>query len=351
VAPGAGERMPAGVLAAWTRDLLAGAGLERPAAETVAAALVDASLRGTDSHGVARVPTYAERLLARAMNPAPRPSVEREAGAVAVVDADRGPGQVAGVFATDRSVALARRHGVGAVAVRRSNHIGAAGFYALRAARAGCVGLATTNADPWVVPFGGVRPALGTNPIAFAAPAGERVLDVDMATSQVAVNRVLNARDEGREIPPTWGVDAAGRPTTDPEAVTAVVPLGGYKGTGLAIMVEVLSGVLAGAALTGQIAALHTATDRPQDLGHFHLALDPEAFGGRAAFEARLAGLLAELEAAPAAAPGGEVLLPGEPEARERARRERDGVPLTPPVAAGLRALGRRLGVPEPAGG
>jgi LDH2 family malate/lactate/ureidoglycolate dehydrogenase len=343
--------MPAAALQAWTAELLAAAGLDRAGAQTVAEALVDASLRGTDSHGVARVPTYAERLLSGAMNPAPRPRVEREAGAVAVVDGDRGPGQVAGVFATERSVALAREHGVGAVAVRRSNHIGAAGFYAIRAARAGCVGFATTNADPYVVPFGGLRAALGTNPIAFAAPAGDGILDVDMATSQVAVNRVFNARDEGREIPPDWGVDAEGRPTTDPAAVAAVVPLGGYKGTGLGVMVEVLSGVLTGAALTGQVAALHSATDRPQDLGHFHLALDPEAFGGLAAFRERLAGLLAELKAVPPAAARGEVLLPGEPEARERARREREGVPLTAAVSEALRRLSRRLGVAAPDGG
>jgi LDH2 family malate/lactate/ureidoglycolate dehydrogenase len=283
------------------------------------------------------------------MNGDPQPAVERRRGAVAVVDGDRGPGQVAGVVATDLSVELAREHGVGAVAVRRSNHIGAAGFYAVRAAEAGCAALATTNSDPYVIPYGGLRAALGTNPIAFAAPAGDGILDIDMATSQVAVNRVFNARDEGREIPPDWGVDADGRPTTDPAAVSAVVPLGGYKGTGLAVLVEVLSGVLAGAATTGAIAALHEATDRPQDLGHFHLALDPEAFGGLAGFRERLAGLTAELKAVPPSAPDGEVLVPGEPEARERARREREGIPLTAPVAASLRELGRRVGVPDPA--
>jgi LDH2 family malate/lactate/ureidoglycolate dehydrogenase len=342
-------RLPAATLERWTADLLAAAGLERAAAATVAETLVHASLRGVDSHGVARVPVYAERLLAGGINTRPHPRVEREAGAIALLHGDDGPGQVAGVLAADRSIALARRFGLGAVAVRRSNHYGAAGFYAIRAAQAGLIGLSASNADPYVIPFGGREPALGTNPIAFAAPLPTGgVLCLDMATSQVAVNRIFNARDEGRAIPADWGVDAAGRATTDPAAVAAAVPLGGYKGYGLAVMVEALSGILAGAGVAHAVGRLYGDDAAPQDVGHFHLALDPAPLAD--GFAERLAALLATLHAAPPGPGHAEVLVPGEPEERTAAQRARTGIPLTPHVWAALRELSGRLGV-EPPGG
>src|SRR3954471_15963825 len=180
-----GATLTAAVLERWTTELLAGAGLDGAAAATVAATLVDASLRGVDSHGVARTPIYVERLLAGGINGRPKPWVEREAGALALMHGDDGPGQVAGVEATDLSIELARRHGVGVVAVHRSSHYGAAGYYAIRAARAGLVGLSTTNSEPFVIPYGGIEHALGTNPIALAAPTADGIFDLDMATSQV----------------------------------------------------------------------------------------------------------------------------------------------------------------------
>ncbi|HWT22747.1 MAG TPA: Ldh family oxidoreductase, partial [Solirubrobacteraceae bacterium] len=304
-------RLPAERLERWVADLLAGAGLEREAASTVAATLVDASLRGVDSHGVARTPIYVERLLAGGVNGRPQPRIEREQGALALMDGDAGPGQVAGVRATDHSIALAQRYGAGVVAVRNSNHYGAAGYYAIRAARAGLIGISTTNSDPLVIPFGGRDPALGTNPIAFAAPLpGGEVMCLDMATSQVAMNKVFNARDDGRPIPEGWGVDAEGRTTTDPAAVAAGVPLGGYKGYGLAVMVEVLSGVLTGAGVAHSVGQLYGDRSTVQDVGSFHLAIDPAPLIGTDVFAERLAGLLAGLSAIPPAPGHDEVLVP-----------------------------------------
>ena len=141
--------------------------------------------------------------------------------------------------------------------------------------------IALTNTEPLVIPYGGAEPALGTNPICLAAPAGGGVFDLDMATSQVAINRIFNARDEGRPIPEGWGVDEHGRPTTDAAAVASAVPLGGYKGYALAVMVEVLCGVLAGAGVRHGVGGLYTGADVEQDVGHFHLALDPERTVGR----------------------------------------------------------------------
>ena len=243
---------------------------------------------------------YLERLRTGVLNPRPQPSVARRDGAIAVVDGDQGPGQVAAVFATDLSVQIAREHGVGVVAVRRSAHFGAAAFYARRAAEAGLVAMAMTNSEPFVIPFGGSEPALGTNPIALAAPAAGGIFDLDLATSQVAVNRIFNARDEGRPIPLGWGVDERGEPTTDAAAVHSAVPLGGYKGYALAVLVEILCGVLAGAGVRHGVGGLYGDGER-QNTGHFHLALDPERTVGRDRFAAVLGGMLDELRASPVA--------------------------------------------------
>jgi LDH2 family malate/lactate/ureidoglycolate dehydrogenase len=335
------RRVGAAPLESWTRALLEAAGLESEPAALVAQTLVWTSLRGTDSHGVARVPLYADRLRTGVLNGRPRPSVVQRDAAIAVVDGDHGPGQLAAVLATDLSIELAREHGVGVVSVRRSGHYGAAAFYAVRAAEAGLVGMSMTNAEPGVIPYGGIEPALGTNPIALAAPlGGGATFDLDMATSQVALNRIFNARDEGRPIPEGWGVDEHGETTTDPAKVAAGVPLGGYKGYALALMVEVLCGVLAGAGAR--------AEGGIRNIGHFHLAIDPERTVGRDAFASVLGGLLADLRAIPPAAGFDEVLVAGDPEDRSRARRERDGIPIEPALWAKLTALSGELGVSVP---
>lgn len=332
----------------WSRALLEAAGLEPAAADTVAVSLVEANRRGVDSHGVARLPTYAERLRAGLMTTRPEPRVIREDGALALVDGDHGPGQVAGVFATDLSVTLARRHGAGVVAVQRSGHYGAAAYYVRRAAAEGLLAISTTNAEPLVVPHGGARFALGTNPIALAAPTPTGVFDLDMATSQVAANKIFNARDEGRTIPEGWGVDEQGASTTDPAEVYAGLPLGGYKGYVLAVMVEILSGVLSGAGVTHGIGRLYDEWDRPQDVGHFHLALDPDRLVGRTRFAERLGELLAELKGVPAATGHDEVLVPGELEERAQVERERSGIPVPAAAWSALETLSGELGVPVP---
>ena len=305
-------------------------------------------MRGTDSHGVARLPVYIERLRDGVVNPRPRPSVEKRDGAIAMVDGDGGPGQVASVFATDLSIEIAREHGVGVVTVRRSSHYGAAAFYAIRAAEQGLLAMSMTNTEPLVIPFGGAEPALGTNPICLAAPTTDGIFDLDLATSQVAINRIFNARDEGRAIPEGWGVDEQGRTTTDPAKVESAVPLGGYKGYALAVMVEVLCGVLAGAGVRHSVGGLYTGADQPQNVGHFHLAIDPERTVGREAFATVLDGLLGELRAIPPGPGHDEVLAPGDPEQRARKRRERDGVPIPPALWRTLHEVSADLGVLAP---
>ncbi|AFV77384.1 Ldh family oxidoreductase [Thermus oshimai] len=331
-------------LRGFAEEVLKRAGADGPSAEAVAWALLEADLRGVGSHGLLRLPVYVRRLEAGLVNPSPRLAPEVR-GPVALLDGAHGFGPRVALEAARLAARLAQAHGVGAVAVRRSTHFGMAGLYAETLAQEGLVALVTTNAEPDVVPYGGREKALGTNPIAFAAPAPQGVVVGDLATSQAAMGKVFLARKRGERIPPDWGVDREGRPTEDPHAVHALLPLGGPKGYALALLVEVLSGVLAGAGVTHGIGRMYDEWDRPQDVGHFFLALDPEAFLGREAFLERMGRLWAELKATPPAPGFPEVLLPGELEARRRAQALREGLELPEEVVAELKALGARYGV------
>ena len=339
--------LAADALQDWSAALLAAAGLEEDAAATVAETLVATSLRGVDSHGVARLPIYVERLRAGVLNPRPRP---RWTGATAPW---RWSTATAG---RDRSPACSpptcrsswRASSASARSRCTPNHYGAAGIYAARAARAGMIGVSTTNADPLAVPFGGARKALGTNPIAFAAPTAGRRVRARHGHEPGRRQQGLQRARRGPGDPGGLGRRRAGAAITDPNEFYAVVPLGGYKGYGLALMVEVLSGVLAGAGVTHGVAGLFGNLERPQGLGHFHLALDPERTVGRERFASVLSGLLDELRAIPPA-PG---LRGGagrrRPRGARRARARRRGIPLPDALVETLEALSGELGVPVP---
>lgn len=337
-------RLSPEALRAFTEEVLKRAGADGPSAEAVAWALLEADLRGVGSHGLLRLPTYVRRLEAGLVNPSPR-LVPEVRGPLALLDGEVGFGPRVALKAVRLAGKLARAYGLGAVAVRRSTHFGMAGLYAERLAQEGLVALVTTNAEPDVVPYGGRAKALGTNPIAFATPAPQGVVVGDLATAQAAMGKVFLARKRGERIPPDWGVDQEGRPTEDPHAVHALLPLGGPKGYALALLVEILSGVLPGAGVTHGIGRMYDQWDRPQDVGHFLLALDPGAFLGREAFLERMGRLWAELKGVPPAPGFSEVLLPGELEARRRAQALREGLELPGEVVAELQALGARYGV------
>jgi len=338
-------RWRAEALLAWTEGLLQKTGADLPSARAVAWALVEAEMRGVSSHGLLRLPVYLRRLEAGLIHPSPTlPAAVR--GPVALLDGEHGFGPRVALRAVELAQTLARAHGLGAVAVRRSTHFGMAGLYAEKLAQEGLLALVTTNAEPDVVPFGGREKALGTNPLAFAAPAPQGILLVDLATAESAMGKVFLARERGERIPLSWAVDREGQPTEDPERVYALRPLGGPKGYALALLVEVLSGVLAGAGIIHGIGRMYDEWDRPQDVGHFVLALDPEAFLGREAFLERMGALWQALKATPPAPGHAEVLLPGELEARRRAQALGEGLELPEKLVRELQALGERYGVP-----
>lgn len=335
-------RVGAAALAERLGAVLLAAGASPGSAEAAVRAMMHASRLGVDSHGARLVEHYATVLRSGRINPAPRLAVTRRAAAVAIVDGDDGLGHHAAYRAMAEAVALAREAGIGAVGVVRSSHYGAAGAYAVEAAREGMVGFATTNADKVVALQGGAAPFHGTNPLAFAAPSGgARPWLFDMATSSIPFNRVLLFRSIGAELPDAVAADEVGVPTRDAAAASMLLPVGGtgfgFKGAGLAGVATVLSAVLQGTPLDHAMIRMVGGGDMhtPRDMGHFFLAIDPDRFGGRTIFEAGMRAYLEALRAAPAR-PGETVMAPGDREWRVEAERERDGIPLDPETAAFL---------------
>jgi LDH2 family malate/lactate/ureidoglycolate dehydrogenase len=317
----------------------------------VAACLVKAELRGVDSHGLVRLPVYSRRLQAGAVNPKPDVRVVSAAAAAALVEGDNGLGPVVASHAMDVALGLAAHHGTGFVGVRGSNHFGPAAYYVEKAVAAGFIGLAISNAPPNMAPFGGMVRFLGTNPVAVGVPAGEESpLIFDASTSVVARGRIIVAAQTKTPIPEGWAIDPGGYPTTDPRQALAgaVLPFGGPKGSAISFIIDVLCGVLTGAAFAHHINTLENL-DAVQNVGHVLAAIRTDLFVPDREFRSRMDAILRMLKASPPApGSGGRVLVPGEIElASEAANRER-GVALARPVVEQLVLLGSELDVAFP---
>ncbi|WP_052809562.1 Ldh family oxidoreductase [Streptomonospora alba] len=330
-------------------EIFIAAGLSGRDAGAVAGHLVEADLRGVDSHGVSRTAVYVHRLRRGLVEARPRFRVLTETPVSALLDAGNGPGIVAAEHAMRTAADKAAETGVGMVSVRNSNHCGMLAHYTGMAASRGLLSLATTSAPASMAPWGAKDPYFGTNPVSYAVPApGDRPdIVFDMATSHVAKGKIILARKNGQSIPVGWALDARGRPTTDPDAALegTVLPLGGAKGSGLALLVEVLSALLSGANHGPHIPPLYDNDEHPQGLGHFFLAMNPAVLVPEEEFAARVDRMAEELAALPAAEGYERVCLPGEPEAERAAHRRAHGVPLSAEVRAELRAVAGELGV------
>ncbi|MGQ9369178.1 Ldh family oxidoreductase [Azospirillum sp. ST 5-10] len=349
-------RVPRADLETFIEALLVAAGSGRDGAAAVARAVVDASARAFDTHGVRLVPHYVATLAAGRINPDPDVRFTRSAPAVGHVDADNGFGHLASFRAIDEGIALARETGIAAVGVGRSSHHGATGCYTLAAARRGYAAIGMTHADAIVVPHDGIKAFHGTNPLSFAVPVeGDEPMLLDMATSSIPLNRVLLRRASGQPLPPDVAVDEHGAVTTDPHRAVALLPLGGtsygYKGAGLAAMVDLLcsafTGMLHGAALPP-----FAGPDLSQkaELGHFFIVLRPDVFQPLAMMNARIAAFLDDLRAQPAK-PGTRVMAPGDPEREPTEERKANGIPVDVTTWGKLRELADGYGCPVPAAG
>jgi LDH2 family malate/lactate/ureidoglycolate dehydrogenase len=308
-------------------------GLSNEDAGAAARALVETDIRGQHTHGVWFLPRYVTGLRGGGINAHANPRVISETAATALVDGEGGLGALVAVRATEVAARKAKQAGCATVLVRNSNHFGAAGYYSSQLAEQGMLGFAAANSMPALAAPGAKVRMLGSQPISFAAedPDGKGPVVLDMALSLVAGTKITQARERGEQIPADWAVGNDGLPTTDPERFFdggALAPLGGYKGYGLAVLVEILCGVLSGAGVTSGVRSHHPTT--PSDTGHWLLAIDVEAFMPREQFRERLAALRTEVHDAPVADGFPPVILPGEPEFRHAAETAERGLELEP---------------------
>ena len=306
-------------------------GLAHGQAEAVADCALFASLRGLDTHGIIGVlPQVAGNLRRGTILPSAEVEVVGETETTAVLKGSGAPGAVVGTRAMDLAIAKAKAHGLGAVTAYNSHHFGAASFYPVRALAQGMVGLTMCNAGANVAPYGGVRPLHGTNPIAYAVPAGEEPpIVLDVATSAAAHGQIAKAARHGQPIPLGWALDADGRPTTDPAQGRILLPFGGHKGYGLGLLVDVLTAALAGSEIGRSVDQRNTT---PESGGQslLMLAVDVAHFVRLEAFTSRVDDLIRQARATPPAEGFAEVLVPGDLERRQEEIRRREGIPMYP---------------------
>jgi LDH2 family malate/lactate/ureidoglycolate dehydrogenase len=337
-------------LRTFIRQVLLAVGMRPAAADLTADAMVWADLRAIDPHGVAKLPVLVARIESGTTAADAEPIVVSETATTALIDAGTVWGQVSATWAMELAVEKARMHQLGAVVVRNSSSLGALGYYPLVAVRAGMVGLAITNSMPLLAPWGGTRKLLGNQGYAIGCPAGRYApLLLDTSNSATSWGNVRMALERGESLGPGLAFDREGRPTTDPAAALEglLAPAGGHKGFGLALMFEVLTGVLAGMAYGPNVGALEDHSSA-QEVSHFLLALDPAAYLPLEQFTDRIDSLIEQIGSNPPT-PGVErPYAPGEQGFARAAARERDGIPLSGRRQAELVTLAERIGVALP---
>ncbi|KAE8383305.1 Malate/L-lactate dehydrogenase [Aspergillus bertholletiae] len=320
-------------------------------ADLIATALTQADLRGVDTHGINRLPGYIARLQARVVAAAPSLEFTPKTPTMAVLDAQNTFGFVAGSLAIDKCIDMAHTYGMGMVAVRNSNHYGMGATYVLRAIRQGFACFAYTNASRAMPPWGGAEALLGTSPFAVGVPGGvEGDFVLDMSPCVAARGKMRKAARRGESIPEGYALDAQGRPTTDPVAALeggVVLPIGGPKGSGLAMMMDIFAGVMSGSAFAGGVNDQYKEMGKPQGVGHWFLVFRPDVFldGGVQEFRERMDTLLRTVRGVKRAEGVERIYVSGEMEAEVEARRRKEGIPFTKAEINALHCLALQSGV------
>lgn len=324
------------------------AGLDEADAVTAARVLVTTDTWGTFSHGTHHLRNYFNKLRAGGIDPHAKPQIVGEGAGWAVVDGQAAIGMVTGCNAMGMAIQKARASGVGYVGVRNSTHFGAAGYYATLALEADMIGVAMSNVNPIMTAPDGRTPVIGNNPLAYAAPAGEEYpLFLDIALSAVAATKLRTAQVLKQSIPEGWMVDADGLPTTDagkwPEN-GSLLPIAGHKGYGLALLVEVLAGVLTGAAVTQEVKSWLLKLPESPGTGHAFIAIDVGRIMPIGVFKQRIDHMIREIKTSPKAKGAERIFLPGEMEWETRKLALREGIALPPLVLDSLSQLAQELG-------
>jgi LDH2 family malate/lactate/ureidoglycolate dehydrogenase len=334
-------------LQAFTTQVFVAAGLPPQDAAIEAEVLIWANLRGIDSHGVLRIPSYVSSIERGGMNPRPNIQVVQDTPAMSLIDADWAFGPVVTTFAMERAIAKARTVGIGWILIRNTTHQGAIGYYALMAAKEGLAGIAVVCSPPNMAPYAARAPGVHNSPIAIAVPGDRhRPLILDMATSVAAGGKVSLAIDKGVEIPEGWAVDKEGRPTRDPREVGALLPAGSYKGSGLALMFECLSSLAVGNPLLARRLAGKSIRGGTQN--SFIAAIDIAVFTDLETYQSDVDETIDLIKALPKADGFDEIFVPGEPEDRTYETRVQHGIPLPDGTARNLADVAEKLGIPVP---
>ncbi|MDE3058229.1 MAG: Ldh family oxidoreductase [Bacteroidota bacterium] len=323
-------------------------GLSKGDAEIFIDNLIDANLAGVDTHGLTRLSIYLKRIKLGLINPHPVMTFEQKFPIAAVLNADNGLGQIAGEKAVRKAIELAGTYGLGAVAVRSSQHFGALGYYCNIAAQNEVICLAFTNAEPALPPWGSYEAYFGTNPLAMGVPMkGEIPVIIDLSTSIVARGKIISAAKRKIPIPEGWALDPEGNPTTDAEKALAgaVLTMAGPKGYALAMMVDVLSGVLSGSGFGKHVHSMYKDLKNGADVGHFFLCIAIEAFMPKKNFYERMKTMRDEIKNSAKREGVDEIYIPGERKKKIKSERLNTGIPLSSDVLDELKALAKENNV------
>ncbi|KAM0219044.1 hypothetical protein ACHAQI_001368 [Fusarium lateritium] len=331
----------------FVKDVLKGNGIPDDNASIIARCLVAADLRGVDTHGMNRIPSYMERIRQGVLNTTAQPILTQVTPAVAQVDGQNGFGFVAAHQGMAAAIESARIFGIGMASIKHSNHFGMSAWIVQQALDADMMSLVFTNSSPALPAFGGKSKLMGVSPIACGAP-GKGLMEnfiLDMAPSVAARGKIYKAKRRGEKIPLDWALDAEGRPTDDPEAALGgvMLPMGGPKGSALSIMMDVFSGVLSGSAFAGHVTGPYDPS-KPSDVGHFLVAIKPDLFMSLDEFRERMQYLYERVVGSEKAAGVDRIYFPGELEQLNQKEREKSGIPLVQAEIDALNAEAEKVG-------
>ena len=334
-------------LKSFASGVLQSAGSSVEEANFVADVLIEADLRGVESHGVTRLPGYITMIERSLLNPSPKIKILRDSGATAAIDGDMGFGMLTAFKGMNMAMSKAKEFGLGAVTASNMAHTGMVGYFTMHAASKGYIGMAMNNGPTIVPPYGGLTPTYATNPFSVAFPAFDNnPVVLDMATSMVAAGKLRLAAKKGESIPTGWGIDKEGNPTNDPDSVIHGGFLqwaGGHKGFGLATMVEILGGVLSGGLFGLSVPALVNFGQDPLIANGFYLAIDIEKFMPLELFQQKISTLTENVKSSKKIQGVDQIYMPGEPEFETKARRLASGIPINVNVLNELKELSKKF--------
>ena len=329
--------------------LLRSAGIESEIATEVANCLIQTSLRGVDSHGIRLLPHYIRVARSGRINKEPNCSFNKTSPTTGIYDADHTYGHAAASFAMDEAIDMAVASGSGFVVVKNSTHFSASAYYALKASDQDMIGISCTNTSSMMVPTRGTRPFLGTNAITFSFPCeGESPICLDMATTQIAWNWVLKAREEGKKLDSPFGINEKGGTTDEPNEAIGLLPAGLHKGYGLALVVEILCGILSNQTYGPHVSSMFDGDlTNKRHLSHFVGAINISNFIDIKLFKALLKNMVTELRNEPPIDPNMPILVAGDPEKKSLLKRLKDGIPIEPGVINEINDLISMQGLPK----